>query len=292
MIFSSTAGIPSPSVSFIEVGSFRIYFYAIFILIGIAIAIAFTSRRFQRRGGRSDLVVDMSLVAIPFAILGGRLYHVATHPSDYFYDGANPWRIFYVWEGGLAIFGSILFGAVGYYIGCRRAKVRFLSFADAVAPGLLLAQAFGRLGNYFNQELFGAPTTLPWGLNIDSSNPAFPSGMPADTLFHPLFLYEILWNVAGALVILAVERRIRLRTGGAVGLYMIIYGTGRAWFETLRIDPSELLVLGMKVNTLTALVVAVTGVLLVILSTRRTAASDDGVYRSGHNASAAGSGRD
>ena len=218
---------------------------------------------------------------MPFGIIGGRLYHVVTHPGDYFYPGADLWTTLYVWEGGLAIFGAVLLGGVGAYIGCSRAGIRFLSFGDALAPGMLLAQAFGRFGNYFNQELFGTPTTLPWGLHIDASSPAFPDGLPADTLFHPLFLYEMLWNISGATLILVLERKVSLRWGKALGLYMIIYGTGRAWFESFRLDPTEFLLLGVKINLLTAAVIAVAGLVLIIVQTRRHREPETSVYLPG-----------
>lgn len=261
--------IPSPDISYIQVGPLQIHFYALFIISGIVIAIALTARRFTRRGAQPGIVLDIALWAVPFGIIGGRIYHVITHPGDYFYPGADLWRTFYVWEGGLAIFGAVIVGSIGIFIACRRSRVRFLSFADALAPGMLIAQAFGRLGNYFNQELFGTPTTLPWGLQIDSSQPAFPADLPANTLFHPLFLYEILWNLAGAALILLVERRTPLRWGQALGLYLIIYGVGRAWFESFRLDPTELLIAGMKINMLTALLTALVGLTLVLVQRRR-----------------------
>lgn len=263
------ASIPSPDISFIQLGPFRVHFYALFILSGIVAAIALTSSRLSRRGGQPGLVLDIALWTVPIGIVGGRFYHVVTHPNDYFFPGADLWKILYVWEGGLAIFGAVLFGSVGAYIACRRAGLRFLSFADALAPGMLLAQALGRLGNYFNQELFGGPTTLPWGLEIDPSNPAFSVGLPADTLFHPLFLYEMLWNLAGVAVILLAERRFDLRWGKALGLYLVIYGTGRTWLEALRLDLTEFQLLGVKINIITAALVASIGLVLIIVQSRR-----------------------
>ena len=263
------ASIPSPDVSSIQLGPFLLHFYALFILAGIAAAVIMTSRRLTRRGGEPGVVLDITLWAVPFGIFGGRIYHVATHPTDYFYPGANLWTTLYIWEGGLAIFGAILFGGLGAYIACRRAGLRFFSFADALAPGMLLAQSFGRLGNYVNQELFGTPTAFPWGLQIDPSRPAFPSGMPADTVFHPLFLYEILWNLLGVIVILLAERQYNLRWGKTLGLYLIVYGTGRAWFESFRLDPTEFEVLGLKINILVAASVALIGLILIVGQSRR-----------------------
>jgi prolipoprotein diacylglyceryl transferase len=264
------ASIPSPDINSVQLGTFTVYFYALFILSGIIAAVILTSRRLTRRGGQPGIVYDIALWTVPFGIVGGRFYHVFTHPNDYFFSGADLWKIFYVWEGGLAIFGAILFGGLGAFIACRRAGLRFLSFADALAPGMLLAQALGRLGNYFNQELYGASTTLPWGLQIDPMmSSAFPAGMPAGTLFHPLFLYEMLWNLAGVIVILLAERRFNLRWGKALGLYLIIYGTGRSWMESLRIDPTEFLLYGVKINIVTAALVALIGVALIVVQSRR-----------------------
>ncbi|TFB76136.1 prolipoprotein diacylglyceryl transferase [Cryobacterium glaciale] len=261
--------IPSPDINLIQLGPFRIYFYALFILSGIVAAVVLTSRRLSRRGGQPGLVIDIAIWTVPFGIVGGRLYHVVTHPNDYFFPGADLWKTLYVWEGGLAIFGAVIFGSVGAYIACRRAGLRFLSFADALAPGMLLAQALGRLGNYFNQELFGTPTTLPWGLEIDPSQPAFPVGLPVDTLFHPLFLYEILWNLFGVIIILLADRQFNLRWGRALGLYLVIYGTGRTWFESFRLDPTEFELLGVKINMITAAVVAIIGLIVIVVQSLR-----------------------
>jgi prolipoprotein diacylglyceryl transferase len=194
---------------------------------------------------------------------------VVTHPGDYFYKGANLWTIFAVWDGGLAIFGSILFGTLGIYIGCRRAGIRFFAFADALAPGLLFAQAFGRLGNYFNQELYGPPTTLPWGLQISSSSPAYPPGLPAGTLFQPLFLYEMIWDIAGAVLIMVLGRRFVMSWGKAMGAYFLWYGTGRAYLETLRLDPTEFHFLGEKINTDVAAAAAIFGLVILVVQSMR-----------------------
>lgn len=237
--------------------------YAVFILLGIAVALWLTNRRLTARGVEPWLVLDIALWAVPFGILGGRLYHVATHPADYFYEGADLLRIFYVWEGGLAILGAISLGAVGAYIGVRSAGLRFSAFADALAPGLLLAQGIGRTGNYFNQELFGAPTALPWGLQIDRPNPAIPVGLPDTTLFHPTFAYEMLWNVLGALVLIWVGRKLSLQWGRVFALYLVWYGIGRAFLETIRLDPAEL-ILGVRVNIWGALAAIALGIILYL----------------------------
>jgi prolipoprotein diacylglyceryl transferase len=271
--------IPSPSISYFDIGPLRIHFYALCILTGIAIATWLTSTRLSSRGGKPGMVLDIAMWTVPIGIVGGRLYHVVTHPTDYFFPGADLWKVLFVWEGGLAIFGSILFGSIGAYIGCRRAGIRFLSFADALAPGLLLAQAFGRFGNYFNHELYGGPTTLPWGLEIESTNAAFPAGLPAGTLFQPLFLYEMIWNTIGVLLIIFVlERRFNLRWGKALGTYLLWYGAGRAFLESLRLDPTEYYFLGLKINVDIALLAALAGIVLIIIQTRRHPGPETSIY--------------
>lgn len=275
--------IPSPDVSYLAFGPLRVHFYALCILAGIAAAIWIASRRLRRRGGEPGLVLDIALWAVPFGIIGGRIYHVITHPTDYFYPGADLWKTLYVWEGGLAIFGAILFGSVGALIGCRLAGIRFLSFADALAPGMLVAQALGRLGNYFNHELFGAPTTLPWGLEIEATNPAFPPGLPPDTLFQPLFLYEIIWNLLGVVVIVLVERRVNLRWGKALGLYLLWYGIGRTMLESLRLDPTEFLLFESKINMITATLIALIGMAIIVVQSRRHRDIETSPYLLGRN---------
>lgn len=269
------AGIPSPAINSIDLGFIEIRFYALFILAGMAIAIIVMGRRLQRRGHSRDAALSIALWAIPFGIIGARLYHVVTHPTDYFFAGADLWKVFAIWEGGIAIFGAVIFGAVGVWLGARQEGIRFVDAADALAPALLLAQAMGRMGNYVNQELFGTPTTLPWGLQIDPGNPAIPPGTPEGTLFHPLFLYELLWNVVGFACILLIERLWRSRRGveappgAALGLYLVWYGVGRAWFESFRLDPTEFELVGVKINIVTAIVAALVGVALVVRAVRR-----------------------
>jgi prolipoprotein diacylglyceryl transferase len=268
-----------------------IHAYALCILAGIVAAVLMTSARFTRRGGEPGIVLDIALWAVVFGIAGARFYHVITHPTDYFGEGKDPLAVFYIWEGGLAIFGALTFGALGIYFGCRIAGIRFMSFADALIPGLLLAQAFGRLGNYFNNELFGQPTDLPWGLEISADNGAWPLGLPAGTLFHPTFLYEILWNLLGVVVLLLIERRLNLRWGKLLGVYLIWYGVGRTWFETIRIDPSEA-IFGVRVNVWAALAAIVIGVIILVVQNRRHPGMEPSVYRPGKEWSPAATGVD
>ncbi len=281
------AGIPSPGPEWQQIPidifglHWRIQTYAICILIGIIVAAIWTSRRLTKRGAEPGVVLDILLWAVPLGIIGARLYHVVTHPNDYFYEGANPWAVLYIWEGGNAIFGSLIGGAVGAWIGCRWTGLRFWTFADALAPALLLAQAIGRLGNWFNQELFGLPTSLPWGLEIDPTNKAIPVGLPEDTLFQPLFLYEIIWNVIGVIVIVWLERKFRLQWGKVFALYLIWYGLGRSYLESIRIDPSEFSFLGIPTNVWAAFVAVVLGVVIFIVQSRRHTGLEPSPYRPG-----------
>lgn len=244
-----------------------IHAYALCILLGIVVGLIVTNRRLVARGVESWLILDISLFAIPLGIIGGRAYHVLTHPADYF-AGQDIMRVFYVWEGGLAIFGALILGAVGGWIGCRLSGLRFTALLDAIAPGLIIAQALGRFGNYFNQELYGGPTDLPWGLQIDPLNPAFPLGLPADTLFHPTFLYEALWNLLGAAVIIWAGHRFQLQWGRNFALYLVWYGIGRMAIETIRLDPSESF-LGVRVNVWGAFAAVLLGVAIFLLQARR-----------------------
>ena len=261
---SVLTSIPSPDWSYFDVGPFRIHAYALCILAGIIAATMWTSRRLTKRGAEPGVVLDIVLWTVVPAIIAARLYHVFTHPGDYFYDGANPWRILFIWEGGNAIFGGLIGGAIGAWFGCRQTGIRYWSFADALAPAMLLAQAMGRVGNWFNHELFGLPTTLPWGLEIETTNPAFPVGLPAGTLFHPTFLYEIVWNMIGIAVILFLERRFTLRWGKAFAVYLIWYGLGRSFFEAIRIDPSEMF-FGIRTNVWAAFLAIAIGIAILIV---------------------------
>jgi prolipoprotein diacylglyceryl transferase len=272
--------IPSPSVSSFSLGPFTVHFYALCIIAGIIAATILTSRRLTKRGAEPGIVLDIILWAIPLGIIGARIFHVLTHPGDYFYPGADLLRTLYIWEGGIAIFGSLIGGAVGAYIGCRMTGVRFWTFADALAPGLLLAQAFGRLGNYFNHELFGLPTNLPWGLEIEASNPAFPVGLPAGTLFHPTFLYEIIWNLLGVAVILWIGKKFNPQWGKLFAVYLIWYGAGRTVWETIRVDPSEYF-FGIRTNVWAAILAIIVGIVILIVQTRRHPGREASPYVTG-----------
>ena len=260
--------IPSPSQHTWYLGPFPVRAYALAILAGIVVALWMTTRRWIERGGDGDTVLEIVFWAVPFGIVGGRIYHVVSSPDAYFGPNGNPIDAVKIWEGGLGIWGAIALGAVGAWIGTRRMGVSFAPFADAVAPSLLVAQAIGRLGNWFNQELFGGPTTLPWGLRIDPLSPTFPEGMPAETLFHPTFLYEMIWNLAGAALLIWLDRRYRLGHGRVFWAYVGIYTVGRLWIELLRIDPAET-VLGLRLNVWTSIVVGVGALIAFVLVGRR-----------------------
>jgi len=276
------ANFPSPAWSSFDVFGWPIQMYAICILTGIVLAVLITNRRLTRRGGEPWVVIDIALWAVPFGIVGARIWHVLTHPDDYFATGADLIKVFYIWEGGIAIFGALLAGAIGAYIGCRIAGIRFLSFADALIPGLLVAQAMGRLGNWFNQELFGTPTDVPWGLLIEPSNPAYPVGLPEGTLFHPMFLYEGLWNLAGVALILALEHYRKYRWGRVLGIYLVWYGLGRFVFEAYRLDPSEV-ILGLRSNAWAALFALILGLVIFIVQGRRHPGDELTVYSPGRS---------
>jgi len=265
--------IPSPTISSITLGPVVIHYYALFILAGIVVATFLTAGRMKARGMEAGLAIDIAIWAVPFGIVGGRLFHVATHIGDYFGPGRDWTSMFRLWEGGLAIYGAIIFGSIGAYIACQvdikplrieSAGIRFLSFADALVPGLLAAQALGRWGNYFNNELFGSPTDLPWGLEIPKYNPSYPLGLPEGITFHPTFLYESLWSLLGIAVLLLLEQRFNLRWGRMFAAYLMWYSFGRFFIEGIRLDPSDV-ILGLRTNQLSALIGLLAGFALLMI---------------------------
>ncbi|WEK14298.1 MAG: prolipoprotein diacylglyceryl transferase [Candidatus Microbacterium phytovorans] len=272
--------IPSPDISSFPIGPLTIHFYALCILAGIVVATLLTNYRLTKRGAEPWVVVDIALLAVPIAIIAARIFHVVTHPGFYFGDDKDIWAIFRIWEGGIAIYGALIGGAVGAWLGCRWTGIRFWSFADALAPGLLLAQALGRFGNWFNQELFGLPTDLPWGLEIDYPNAAWPAGLPEGTLFHPTFLYEVVWNTLGVLVLLWAGRKFRLQWGRLFALYLVWYSAGRIVWESIRIDPSEVY-LGLRTNVWAAIFGVLVGVVIFVVQTRRHPGFEHSPYVAG-----------
>ncbi|MDQ0612856.1 prolipoprotein diacylglyceryl transferase [Microbacterium sp. W4I4] len=283
---SVLTSIPSPPSSGFNIGPVPIRYYALCIIAGIIVATILTNHRLTKRGAEKWVVIDIAILAVPLAIIGARIFHVLTHPGFYFGPGSNTWNpfepgsVWAIWEGGIAIFGALLGGAVGAWLGCRWTGIRFWTFADALAPGLLLAQAMGRFGNWFNHELFGLPTDLPWGLEIESTNPAFPPGLPDGTLFHPTFLYEVIWNGLGVLVLLWIGSRLRLQWGKLFAVYLIWYGAGRIVWESIRIDPSEIF-FGLRSNVWAAIIGVVVGIVILIVQTRRHTGVEASAYANG-----------
>ena len=248
--------IPTPSISVVEIGPFTIHAYALCIITGVAVAIWLSNKRFvaafpDTRG----VVSDVAIIAVPSGVLGGRLYHVVTTPERFFGASGHPEDILKIWEGGLGIWGAIALGGVGaflgyLYLGRNRSLPQFRYFADAVAPGIIFAQAIGRWGNWFNAELFGRPTDLPWALEIPEW--ARPSGYGDFTTFHPTFLYESLWCVAVGYLLIRMGGR--LRGGQVFALYVATYCLGRLGCELLRIDTAHHFA-GIRINVLVSVVV-------------------------------------
>ncbi|PKH41488.1 prolipoprotein diacylglyceryl transferase [Nocardioides alpinus] len=260
--------IPSPSEGVWHIGPVPIRAYALCIIAGIVFAIWLGERRWVARGGRPGEVSDLAIWAVPFGLIGGRLYHVITDWHLYFGEGQDPITALYVWRGGLGIWGAVALGIVGIWIGARLRGIKLLPLLDALAPGVLVAQALGRWGNWFNQELYGRPTDLPWGLEIDVAH------RPAQYLdvatFHPTFLYECLWNLAAFGVLIWLDRRFRLGHGRVAALYVMLYTAGRGWIENLRIDDVQMDdVLGLRLNVWTSIVLFVAAALFFLWSARR-----------------------
>ncbi|MFN2560428.1 MAG: prolipoprotein diacylglyceryl transferase [Jatrophihabitans sp.] len=259
------ASIPSPSHSVWHLGPLPIRAYALCIIAGILVAIWLTTRRWVERRGNPDHVWDIAGWAIVLGILGGRIYHVLTDPELYFSAGRHPIDAVKIWDGGLGIWGAIALGAVGAWIGCRRRNISLAVFADAAVPGVVFAQAIGRWGNWFNNELYGRATNLPWKLqihclDIDVGHATNCPGTNSTVLgyFHPTFLYESLWDVAVGVALLLIDRRLRLGRGNVMALYVMGYTVGRAWIEAMRTDHANHF-LGLRLNDWTSLVVFLGG---------------------------------
>ncbi|WP_326576893.1 prolipoprotein diacylglyceryl transferase [Actinacidiphila glaucinigra] len=259
------AFIPSPSRGVIHLGPIPLRGYAFCIIIGVFVAVWLGSRRWVARGGQKTTVADIAVWAVPFGLVGGRLYHVITSYELYFGEGKDWVNAFKIWEGGLGIWGAIALGALGAWIACRRRGIPLPAYADAVAPGIAFAQAIGRWGNWFNQELYGRATDLPWALKIDSAH------RPADSLdaatYHPTFLYESLWCVGVALLVIWADRRFKLGHGRAFALYVAAYTVGRFWIEYLRVDDAHH-VLGLRLNDWTSILVFAAAVVYMVVSAK------------------------
>ncbi|MGW3337586.1 prolipoprotein diacylglyceryl transferase [Streptomyces sp. NPDC001009] len=257
------AYIPSPSRGVLYLGPVPLRGYAFCIIIGVFVAVWLGNKRWVARGGRPGTVADIAVWAVPFGLVGGRLYHVITDYELYFSPGRDWVDAFKVWEGGLGIWGAIALGAVGAWIGARRMGVALPAYADAVAPGIAFAQAIGRWGNWFNQELYGHETNLPWALHITSSE-----GGRVPGYYHPTFLYESLWCVGVGLLVIWADRRFKLGHGRTFALYVAAYCAGRAWIEYMRVDDAHH-ILGVRLNVWTAVVVFLLAVTYLVLSARR-----------------------
>lgn len=257
------ASIPSPPSNVIELGPLEVHYYGILIAVGLAIAITVVRNRYEQRGGDPDLVDRVLLWAIALGFVGARFAYVSTHLDRF---GGRPWAVFAIWEGGLAFFGGITVGTLVAVWLVRRWGGNVARFADAAAVGIPLAQAIGRWGNYFNQELFGTPTTLPWAVEIDPVNR--PEQYAEFATFHPAFLYESLYNVAVVGVLLVVERRFRLRAGNLMFLYGVLYGVGRFLLELIRTDTTFRL-LGLSRNGWVALLLAIASATIFVVRQRR-----------------------
>ncbi|MFI2028501.1 prolipoprotein diacylglyceryl transferase [Streptomyces buecherae] len=259
------AYIPSPSSGVIDLGPIPLRGYAFCIIIGVFVAVWYGGRRWVARGGQVGTVADIAVWAVPFGLVGGRLYHVITDYQLYFGEGEDWVDAFKIWQGGLGIWGAIALGALGAWIGCRRRGIPMPAYADALAPGIAFAQAIGRWGNWFNQELFGKATDLPWALKIDADTD---TGTVAGT-YHPTFLYESLWCVGVALLVIWADRRFTLGHGRAFALYVAAYTVGRFWIEYLRVDDAHE-VLGLRLNNWTSIVVFLAAVAYMVLSARHS----------------------
>jgi prolipoprotein diacylglyceryl transferase len=259
------AFIPSPSHGVVHLGPIPLRGYAFCIIVGVFIAVWYGNKRWIARGGTAGTVADIAVWAVPFGLIGGRLYHVITDYELYFTDGKDWVDAFKVWQGGLGIWGAIAMGALGAWIGCRRRGIALPAYADAIAPGIAFAQAVGRWGNWFNQELYGRPTTLPWGLKIDVDHR--PDATPDLATYHPTFLYESLWCVGVALLVIWADRRFKLGHGRAFALYVAAYTVGRFWIEHMRVDYAHH-ILGMRLNDWTAILVFAAAVAYLVVSQR------------------------
>lgn len=271
--------IPSPDQAIWHLGPVPLRAYALCIILGVFVAVWMGERRWVARGGEYGDIQDLALWAVPFGLVGGRLYHVITDHSLYFGAGQSPIEALYVWRGGLGIWGAVALGAVGVVIGARIKKIKVLPVLDAIAPGVLLAQGIGRWGNWFNQELYGRPTDLPWGLEIDDAHRPYDQ-IGADVAFHPTFLYESLWAVAGCLLLIWLDRRWKLAPGQVVALYVMVYTLGRGWIETLRIDTVQYDdLLGLRLNAWTSIVLFLAALVFFLLR-RRTVDAEGAQTRS------------
>ena len=278
LLTQTVLSIPSPGNGVWHLGPLPLRAYALAIVAGIIAAVWIADKRWIARGGAPNEIADLAIWAVPFGMIGGRIYHVLTDWELYFGEDKNPVTALYVWRGGLGVWGAIAMGALGVVIGARLKGIKLLPVMDAMAPGVLVAQALGRWGNYFNQELFGRPTDLPWALEIDAGHR--PAGYLDEPTFHPTFLYESLWCLAAAVLVIWADRRFKLGHGRVVALYVMAYTAGRAWIEMLRIDSVQLdNVLGLRWNVWTSIILFVLALAFFLWSRRRHPGREASVYR-------------
>jgi prolipoprotein diacylglyceryl transferase len=270
--------IPSPPTNEWHIGIIPIRAYALCIIVGVIVGIWIGERRWVARGGVRGQVSDMAIVAVPFGLVGGRLYHVITDPELYFTPGHNPVAALYVWQGGLGIWGAIALGALGAWLACRRFGIRFAPMADALVPGVAVAQAIGRWGNWFNQELYGKPSTLPWALKIDPAHRE--PGYANVATYQPTFLYECIWDLGVAGLVLWADRRFKLGHGRAFALYVMAYTVGRGWIEYLRIDHANHF-FGLRLNDWTSIAVFLGALALFVVSARLHPGREQSIWRPG-----------
>lgn len=270
------ASFPSPAQGVWHLGPVPLRAYALFIIVGIVAALVIGDRRWEARGGERGVIYDIALWAVPFGLIGGRLYHVITDWQTYFgADGAGPMAALRIWDGGLGIWGAVALGGVGAWIGCRRRGIPLPAFGDAIAPGIVLAQAIGRMGNYFNQELYGRATDVPWGMEIFYRRD--PSGIidvhslngvstgDVAAVVHPTFLYELLWNVLVFVALIYVDKRFKIGHGRLFALYVAGYCVGRFGVELMR-DDFATLIAGIRINSFTATFVFIGAIVYFILA--------------------------
>ncbi|MEZ5203322.1 MAG: prolipoprotein diacylglyceryl transferase [Acidimicrobiales bacterium] len=267
------AAIPSPSRNVIELGPITLRMYGLCIALGVIAAVMISSRRWEARGGNPDDIGTIALWAVPAGVIGARLYHVATDWKTYQDDWGAALNIT---KGGLGIPGGVALGVLVGVIVVKRKGLPVRPLLDVVAPAIPVAQAIGRLGNWFNQELYGRPTTLPWGLRIDAPVDAAGNPFPAGTLFHPTFLYEALWNLALAGLLIKIDKKRRLHPGELFILYVFGYSLGRLWVEDLRIDHASL-IWGVRVNIWMSVIVGLAAV-AIFLWNRRPGAPEPAPY--------------
>ncbi|MDE3720317.1 prolipoprotein diacylglyceryl transferase [Nocardiopsis sp. N85] len=281
------AAIPSPQVNSIPIGPLEIHFYALCILAGVIVAVLWSERRWKAMGGEAGTILDMAVWAVILGLIGGRLYHVISDAQLYFAEGREPIRALYVWEGGLGIWGAIPMGALGVWLVARKRGLSMSKLSFAIAPTLPLAQAIGRWGNYFNQELFGRPTDVPWAVEIHPYpeghlRPGMEFGV---TTYHPTFLYESLWCLGLAVLLAWAGRRYEssLQGGRLFALYVMGYCAGRFWIEYLRVDPANDF-FGLRLNNWTSIVVFAGALAYFIWAGRRLDAFSGSVLPHGADA--------